>query len=247
MKVSVCIATYNGEKYIVEQLTSILDQIGHDDEVIVSDDHSSDRTVEFINSLDDHRVRVILNNGEKGYTSNFENALVKCTGDIIFLSDQDDVWLPGKYDDVVKHLERYDLVVTNSKVTDENLNVTHDSFFALYHSRKGIMKNLINNTYYGSCMAFRKSVLNNALPFPKDRKVGFDIWIGLVAEITGKVFFLPEPYLLYRKSEASVTVVGSNLLTRSNNPLSEKILKRLITIYYFSVFYLKYKFGKKRQ
>lgn len=242
MKISVCIATYNGEKYIAEQLESILIQIGDQDEVIVSDDGSSDKTIEVIKAFNDSRIRIFFNNGKRGYTSNFENALTKANGDIIFLSDQDDVWLPGKYDDVTGLLEKYDLVVTDSKVTDEYLNITHDSFFDLYSSGEGIIKNAIRNTYYGSCMALKRKILDYAMPFPKNDNIGFDIWIGFVAEIIGKVYFLKKTYLLYRKSESSITVVGGSFLNRSDKPFSEKILKRFIILYYTLSFWIKFKF-----
>ncbi len=75
MKISVCLATYNGEKYIKEQLNSILSQLGNDDEIIISDDHSTDNTIEIIKSLEDDRIKIFVNNLEKGYSKNFENAI----------------------------------------------------------------------------------------------------------------------------------------------------------------------------
>ena len=91
--ISVCIATYNGEKYIKEQLLSILPQLGKKDEVIISDDHSTDNTLDIVKGLNDNRIKIVMNNREKGYTSNFENALSYAIGDYIFLSDQDDIWM----------------------------------------------------------------------------------------------------------------------------------------------------------
>ena len=94
--ISVCIATYNGEKYIKQQLLSILKQIKVNDEIIISDDHSTDKTFNIIKSFNDTRIKFFLNNKGKGYTRNFENALEKAHGDIIFLSDQDDIWIDNK-------------------------------------------------------------------------------------------------------------------------------------------------------
>ena len=85
--ISVCVATYNGEKYIKEQLLSILSQIGLNDEVVVSDDHSNDSTIDIVKSLNDKRVKIIYNEGNRGYTSNFENALKHAKGDYVFISD----------------------------------------------------------------------------------------------------------------------------------------------------------------
>lgn len=245
VKVSVCMATYNGEKYIAEQLQSILDEIDENDEVIISDDYSTDTTIDIVSSFKDSRIKVYYNKNAKGYTSNFENALSKASGDLIFLSDQDDVWLPGKYKEIVAQLLTYDLVVTNSTVTDENLNIINDSFFSIYKSGTGILKNTICNTYYGSCMAFNRKVLNFSLPFPKNKEVGFDIWIGFVAEIIGKVKFVEKSFLLYRRSKTTVTELGS-LLSRSKNSLYFKIYKRIVILVNISMFILKYKLKLKK-
>ena len=93
--VSVCMATYNGGKYIKEQIDSILGQLSNNDELIISDDNSTDDTVDIINRISDSRVRLFFNK-QKGYTNNFENALKQVRGDIIFLSDQDDIWMDNK-------------------------------------------------------------------------------------------------------------------------------------------------------
>lgn len=245
MKVSVCIATYNGEKYILEQLQSILNQLKAEDEVIISDDGSWDNTLNIIGTIPDSRIKIMHNQQKHGYTPNFENALKHAEGDIIFLSDQDDVWLSGKYDKVISLLEKYDLVVTNSKVTDENLNVLNDSFFDLYNSGKGILKNTICNTYYGSCMGFKRKILDYAMPFPENKEIGFDIWLGFVAEIVGEVYFLKDPYLLYRRSDESVTVVGGRFLSRSKRPFFQKIYKRIILLWHTFLFGTRYKLSLK--
>ncbi|MCD8291094.1 MAG: glycosyltransferase, partial [Prevotella sp.] len=96
MKVSVCIATYNGEKYIEEQIRSILSQLSDNDEVIISDDGSHDQTLSLIQSIGDKRIKIFQNEGRHGFKYNFENTLKKVQGDYIFLCDQDDVWLPNK-------------------------------------------------------------------------------------------------------------------------------------------------------
>ena len=236
MKISVCMATYNGEQYVEEQLRSILTQLEQTDEVVISDDHSTDQTIEVIKNLNDNRIKIFYNTNGKGFTANFENALKNATGDIIFLSDQDDVWLPGKVATMAGYLEKYDLVVANSKVTDEFLNVTNESFFSIFNSGPGIFKNLGYNTYYGYSMALKKNVLDKALPFPKNREVAFDIWLGFVAEIIGKVKFVDQPFVLYRRNENSVTTIK-----KSDRPLSGKLYKRLVIFLNVAKFYFKEK------
>ncbi len=235
---SVCIATYNGEKFIEAQLRSILAQLRADDEVIVSDDGSTDRTLDIIASLRDKRI-IVLGNRSHSVKGNFENALRHAQGETIFLSDQDDVWLDGKYDACIEALKTVDLVCTNSKITDENLNIVNENFFSLYHSGRGVLKNALNNTYYGSCMAFRRTLLNYALPFPKTQEIGHDIWLGLVAEITGTTLFIEKPYLLYRRHSGTSTQTTS-LWRRSKRSIWRKIWSRIVVIYYVCKFRIQY-------
>ncbi len=240
---SVCVATYNGEKYIEEQLRSILVQLRPDDEVIVSDDGSTDRTCAIVESLADPRIRLLHHNGHD-FKQNFVNALQHAHGEYIFLSDQDDVWLPQKYEICCEQLQKFDLVITDSIVTDQNLQTTINSFFQHYHSGKGVLKNIALHTYFGACMAFRRKVLAYALPMPKTSEIAHDNWIGLVAEITGKVLFLHQPLLLYRRHSNALTNIKESLMTRSKRPLWVKIWSRLVVLSAVVRFYIRYKIGK---
>lgn len=241
---SVCLASYNGELYIKEQILSILSQIMPEDELIISDDGSTDNTIKIIKSIPDPRIKLVYNDtGSHGYTPNFENAINHSQGDYIFFSDQDDVWLPSKYQDVVNLLKKYDLVVTNSIVTNDKLEIVNNSFFSIYNSGTGLLKNiLVCSTYYGSCMAIRRTLLIYALPFPKSTYIDYDIWIGLVAEIFGKVCFSNKPQIYYRRSDAATTTLGS-LWKRSKRPISFKICKRLYQLGYVAVLYFHKFFG----
>ena len=238
--ISVCVATYNGERFVEEQLRSILSQLGPEDEVIVIDDESTDRTLDIVASLEDPRIRV-LHSTAHYFKWNFHNALQAAKGNIIFLSDQDDVWLQGKVEKCVKALEDVDLVIHDSRVVDNDMNVVQPSFFRFYGSGPGLLKNSLNNTYFGSCMAFRRSVLEAALPFPKSNEIGHDIWLGLVAEMTGKVQFLDEPLLLYRRHDLSRTNLTQSLLNRSKRSIVTKVWSRFVVLYHVAYFKLKNK------
>lgn len=209
--ISVCLATYNGAKFIREQLLSILSQLGPRDEIIISDDGSTDRTFAIISELNDSRIRIIKHIKTTVYprrfdyvTHNFENALRHASGEFIFLSDQDDVWLPGKVDTMQKELQNHLLVLSDCKVADASLHTIHDSYFKLNGLRTGILRNLIRNSFLGSCMAFRRELLDKALPCPR-HSVPHDIWLGLLASYYGKVSYLPVPLMIYRRHEATVS------------------------------------------
>lgn len=239
--ISVCMATYNGEKFIRSQIESILTQLGPADELIISDDGSADNTLEIIKEFRDNRIKIYKGNF-KNFIRNFENALTKAKGEFIFLSDQDDVWESTKVQRILPLLQQFDLVISDSSVVDEELNPLNPSFFKLLRSGKGIVKNVLKSTYYGSCMAFRKNVLTTALPFPDTTEIGHDLWLGLVAEMTGSVLFLEEPLIKYRRHNATFTVTG---VGKSKRSLLLKLKGRVIITKEIFKFYLKYRLCKK--
>lgn len=230
--ISVCVTTYNGANYIEAQLRSILGQLSAHDEVIVSDDGSTDDTLPIIRGIGDKRIRV-LEHPHVGVTRNFYAALDEAKGEYIFLADQDDVWLEKKVSRCLECLQKYDLVVTDAKVTDESLRVVEESLFELLHSREGLWKNWFACTFYGSTMAFRRSVLEAARPYPSAKVIAHDWWVGMVAEMKGKVCFLKEPFVLYRRHAGTMTQVNrKSFLTRSPRPLHIKITARVCMLYY---------------
>lgn len=196
--ISVCLATYNGSSFIKEQIDSILPQLGKTDELIVSDDNSDDDTVEVIQSIGDNRIQLVVSPGFKNPARNFENALNQSKGDIIFLSDQDDIWLPQKVAKFLVELKTADLVLSDFKIVDTQLNTLNESFIETHKSRNGLINNILRNSYVGSSIAFNRKILTTALPFPENVPM-HDWWIGLIAEAIGKVSILNEPLLLYRR------------------------------------------------
>lgn len=207
--ISVCIATYNASKYIHSQVISILDQLSPEDEIIVSDDVSTDGTVDEIIKINDPRIKVIKGNSRLGVIKNFERSLYAAKGDLIFLSDQDDIWLPNKVSLCKAQLDKFLLVVTDCVVVDANLNSLIPSFFLLRKSKKGIMRNIYRNSYIGCCIAFKRELLDIALPFPTSIPM-HDVWLGMLAEIKGEVTFLPNKLLLYRRHGNNLSGLDSH-------------------------------------
>ena len=234
MKISVCMATFNGEKFIKEQVQSIIKQLSATDEIIISDDGSTDETINIISAFLDPRIQLVKNDScqfkankqSRSYqvTRNFENALSYATGDYIFLSDQDDVWEEDKVKGCLVLLKekKINLIVHDAKVVDESDNVIARSYFAIVNSQKGFFRNIIKNSYLGCCMVLDRSILLKALPFPKDL-IAHDMWIGLIAEKNGKVAFVDNKFIRYKRHSAAVTASGMN----SDNSLNFKIRYRV--------------------
>lgn len=207
--ISVCIATYNGEKYIKEQIESILNQLGFDDEIIISDDGSIDNTIKIINEFNDKRIRIVFNKLERGYTNNFENAINNASGDFIFLSDQDDVWMHNKVSESMILLKQYDLVVSDAQFVDENLEILKYTFFSMRGGTKGFLMNLFKSQYLGACLAFKKEILVKLLPFPKKTKLcPHDLWISLISEFYFKTAIINTPLIKYRRHGNNVSTGG---------------------------------------
>jgi glycosyltransferase involved in cell wall biosynthesis len=204
--ISVCMATYNGEKYIKEQLLSILKQLGPNDEIIISDDLSKDRTIDVISSIKDIRIKLFFNKN-RGYTNNFQNAIQKASGDYIFLSDQDDIWVDNKLKIMSDLLLKYDFVVSDAQMVNTNLESLGSTYFELRGGYgNGFINNLKKLKYIGCCMAFRKIILTKVLPFPSNSKLcPHDFWIALISEFYYKSYVIKEPLLLYRRHGENVS------------------------------------------
>ena len=231
--ISVCVATYNGEKFIREQIDSILCQLSSDDEIIVSDDGSTDGTIVIINCIGDKRIRIIEGPRKHSPTFNFENALKEAKGDYIFLADQDDVWKTNKVEVCMKWLQKYDCVVSDAEVTDSNLNPLYPSLYAIMQVRQGHIYNTVwKNGYTGCCMAFRREVLNASLPFPKDIPM-HDIWIGNVAAYKYNVKFISEKLVLFRRHEDTISCngKGSKYSIWQQMKFRWSIIKNIVNLY----------------
>jgi glycosyltransferase involved in cell wall biosynthesis len=221
-RISVCLATYNGAAFISDQVASILPQLGSDDELVVSDDSSSDATVEMMRSLADRRIRLFSRAGEPNPVRNFENAISHATGEIIVLSDQDDVWLDNKLSVVHEHLDSrcgtVSLIMLDGLIVDAfDQRVLEPSIIRATRAGPGLLKNIYDNTYRGSCLAFTRPLLRVGLPFP-DGIPMHDMWLGLLAELFGQVEFVPIATIRYRRHQAN----ASPMRIRLNIPVQAR-------------------------
>lgn len=218
---SVCLAAYFGEKYIKEQLESILAQIGSDDEIIISDDGSQDDTINILLSFHDNRIVILHNHGKHGFVGNFENALEHAKGDVIFLADQDDIWHPSKVQRVLAALEDNDIVVHNAELIDGSGKSLGETYYSTLHHHSGFWANLLKSRYLGCCMAFRKEVLRYCLPFPKG-VVAHDYWIGMMGMTKYRSIFINDVLISYRRHGDN----ASSSSEKSNNSLYYKIVTK---------------------
>lgn len=214
--ISVCMATYNGERFLKEQLDSILSQLSKDDEIIISDDGSTDRTLEIIDSYNDNRIKVFhhekdiefenIKQGRNFFyaTQNFGNALEHVTGDYVFLSDQDDVWLPNKVNRCLALLKNYDLITHNYQVIDVYGNVKKQKQFLKNPIHKTVFFNIMDSHFRGCCMAFKAELLKKCLPIPLN-VIGHDYWIGAIATKYCSIFYEMNPLIQSRWYPESVS------------------------------------------
>lgn len=210
--ISVCIATFNGGDYIKEQLDSILTQLSCNDEVVICDDGSSDATLFIINSLQDARIRVFRNPIRLGYVGNFERALTLSVGDYIFLSDQDDIWLPERVKEMMSTLQSKTealLVASNFDLIDEG-GKSVGNFRKLGPVSRFCLVNiglifLGRMPYYGCTFLFKREILRYCLPIPLGLE-SHDIWIALIANLFGDVINVQGATLQHRVHSRNVTV-----------------------------------------
>lgn len=237
--ISVCIATYNGAHYIKAQLDSILSQISDLDEIIVCDDQSSDGTIDVITAYNDPRIKIYRNETRLGHVRNFERALSLAEGDYIFLSDQDDVWLPGRVDVMVSKLEtnpKIALVASNFDLIDANggaLGVFKGLGPVKTPRAKQVACILMGRApYFGCTFLMRRSLLNRCMPIPKGVE-SHDIWIALIASLAGSVFNLETSTLQHRIHGRNVTTEKRRALfviLKSRCGFLKALVSRLISL-----------------
>jgi glycosyltransferase involved in cell wall biosynthesis len=200
MKISIAMATYNGAKYLQEQLDSFITQTLQPDELVVCDDGSTDETIATLNRFAEtapFQVRIFVNPENLGYTQNFGKVIGLCTGDIIFLSDQDDVWLPKKLHRVAQiflNNSQVKLVINDQIITDENLQ--HSGVTKLGNiSHVGLPQ---SRFITGCCSAMHRDMLRIVLPIPELVKP-HDVWIHQFGLRLNCRTVLVEPLQFYRR------------------------------------------------
>ena len=229
MSISVCMATYNGERFVAQQLRSILAELSDDDEVIVVDDCSMDDTVETAQGVGDRRISLHVNDRNRGEVFSFSRAMSLARNEFVFLSDQDDLWIPGRALVMRQRLTASGASVVSSNFAWMNTNgepieVSYDGVRSSDSNRN--LKNIVNifmgkTTYFGCAMAFRREFVRVIAPIPAFVE-SHDLWIALASNLVGSNVHLDEKTLRKRKHADNAT---STVSTRS---LYRKVRSRVV-------------------
>ena len=210
--IDILLATYNGEKYLKEQIDSILNQTYKNINLIISDDASKDGTREILKEYEekDKRIKVFYQENNLGYVKNFEFLLKQVQSNVFMLSDQDDFWMPQKVEKTYEALKNNDadLAFGDLEVVDQNLNTIYPSFNDFMKLSRKIKKYInsykLNYLYCcvtGCTVMLKKKWISKIIPIPKDSKhLIHDHWIGIIVGVNnGKSVYIPEKYIKYRQ------------------------------------------------
>lgn len=219
--ISVCMAVYNGEAYIRLQVESILAQLGPNDELLAWDDCSRDRSVEILQSFGDPRVTIHQGIKNQGVNRTFEVLLGLARHTLIFMADQDDVWLPGRVDAMVRalHANNAWLVSSNTGfINREGAQVAHANIplravdsECRWANITGIFRGRIG--YYGCAMLMHQDLRKLILPFPPDVE-SHDLWIAMCANLARRNWHLEDATLDRRIHGGNASVVRRSLLPK---------------------------------
>ena len=214
MRVSVVMAVYNGRKFLAPMAESVLSQLRPGDELIVIDDASNDDSAGLLRAMNSPFLHIHANIRNLGVKRTFERGLRLACGEIVFLADQDDIWLPGKRSAFVAEFERHPstLVVTSDAeiIDGEGLTVAPSLMALRGGFKSGVIATLWRNRYTGCTMAVRRRLLDLALPIPSAVPM-HDIWLGIIARLRGEVTYLQTPYLQYRRHDTNESPLHSRM------------------------------------
>ena len=205
-KIDILMATYNGEKYLVEQLDSIINQTYHNWNLLIRDDNSTDKTLEIIQNYHkkDKRIKILKDNkGNLGIVRNFEELLKSSESEFIMFSDQDDIWVENKLDMYLKMIEKIKnkgfMIHSDAILFDKNKsNILKDTFISKKAINRGLENVFFNYFVQGATILISKEIKNFILPFPKEVYL-HDRYIHLISELFFERIFVNKALIYYRQ------------------------------------------------
>lgn len=233
--VSVVMCTYNGEKFLHQQIGSVLSQTYTNIELLIADDASSDNTVSILEEYrrKDNRVKYLVNDKNLGYNKNFEKAMLLASGEYIAPCDQDDIWAASKIEIMMKQwpgnsLFVYSLSGSFSGNDFENRTNAPNVF---YSAIDDVHKLVFNSPVHGHACIFKKELLNICTPFPAD--IFYDWWISMHAASTGAVGCIPQTLTWHRVHDSN----SSRTLTSIKDKQEREQQLRQQSAYFLETFF----------
>lgn len=235
-KISVCLATYNGQQYISKQMDSILKQLSSDDEVIVVDDSSIDNTVQILKSYNDPRIKIYINEQNKGHVLSFGKAISLSINEIIIMSDQDDIWVEDRVSRMAEMLIISDKLVLSSN--SYFMNECGEIIDYPAHPLKKVdserhFKNILSiflgdKSYFGCAMAFRREIISVIMPIPEYIE-SHDLWIVFAGNILRSNIHLEDKTLFRRVHGNNASILKRPFLLKIRSRII--FLRSIVTIY----------------
>ena len=239
--ISVCMASYNGQKFIKNQIESIISQFSHpDDQLIIVDDCSKDNTVHIIKEIISPNIFLIRNKENIGFVKTFEKSIKYAKNPLIFLSDQDDIWMKHKvlvYKTAFAKGNEIDLFFSDHFLIDEDSKIIGKTFLDKQMPLK-ISIPILNTRCHGPGIAFSQKAKNIILPFP-DRIPSHDKWIAIILSALVKVQLINVPCQFYRIHKSQVCSIGTksrrslNIILKSRFYMMFSIFKRTLKVLFF--------------
>lgn len=227
--VSIAMASYNGAKYITEQLESILNQTYKNIEIVIVDDCSKDNTVEVIEELQAtySHIKLFVNAENLGVTGTFEKAISLATGDFIAISDQDDIWELNKIEILMNEIGAFDAVYSNSLLVDAKGNSLNKSFTTIMNMKtyNSGAPFLLSNSVPGHTILMKRNFVQKILPFPKN--ILFDLWIGFCAAGNNGIKFVDKTLVKYRQHETNTIGTRDSKNKKQKDAVKIQFAKKL--------------------
>lgn len=234
--VSVTLACYNGERFLSQQLDSVLNQTHKQLEIVVIDDASSDGTKRILQDYckKDSRIRLYENEHNLGYNKTFEKCMLLSIGEYIAPCDQDDVWQHDKIETLLNTLSSNDLIYSDSELID----TTGELLNKRLSDRKEMngfddcLTYIIGGSAPGHGMLFRRQVFQRCLPFPEN--IPFDYWLGYVATLTRPIIYFDQVLVQYRQHDSNlfgVSVQGKKHRRSGKKQSNEKLRRKMQVLY----------------
>ncbi len=203
-KISIVMCTYNGEKYLREQLDSLISQTYPLYEILVQDDVSTDGTLQILKEYEQRYpiIHVLQNEKNMGYNANFSSAIYKATGDYLAISDQDDIWMPNKIERLMSNIGNKGMIFSKSVLFDENAPEWKEHNY--YSAPNVSLEELaFRNNISGHAVLVRRDLLDR-VPF-WDSRYYYDWWLAIVAAYFDEIVFLDETLVRWRRHQQSIT------------------------------------------